>query len=305
MLLRKLKSKAGISISVGLLIFLVCAVLGASVLAAATASSGRLAHLAEMDRRYYSISSAAELLADQLGGTEVEVMRYEKSENAASRLYNVTVTTDDAGRESTTTAFDKTQESGKKTYKTRIGATGDTLERTVEIPLHDAGTEAEGQENVPPQSPIEVVQSILSAETVYLLFGGDTCNTAEAMNRPVTRPAQANPLTCTLTQDGRTVNVTIKLRGDGILEITLDDKASGEADYYSLKLHMSPVIDDKEESESQPPETTTVKSNESVNGNRRTYRLTTTVKSTTERTRTTKVQWTVTGVEKPIKGAST
>ena len=49
-----------------LLLFLVCAVIGAVVLTAATASAGRLSGLAEMDQRYYSVSSAAELLVNQL-----------------------------------------------------------------------------------------------------------------------------------------------------------------------------------------------------------------------------------------------
>jgi len=45
-----------------LLLFLVCAVIGAVVLTAATASAGRFSDLAESDRRYYSVTSAVKLL---------------------------------------------------------------------------------------------------------------------------------------------------------------------------------------------------------------------------------------------------
>ncbi|MCR5825457.1 MAG: hypothetical protein K6G54_02695, partial [Oscillospiraceae bacterium] len=70
---RKLHSRRGASITFALLLFLVCAVVGAVVLTAGTASSGRVSELAEMDRRYYAVTSAAELLAQELNGKGVIV----------------------------------------------------------------------------------------------------------------------------------------------------------------------------------------------------------------------------------------
>lgn len=67
----KLRSRRGASITIALLLFLVCAVVGSVVLAAGTASSGRVSDLARMDRRYYAVASAAELLARELSGKEV------------------------------------------------------------------------------------------------------------------------------------------------------------------------------------------------------------------------------------------
>lgn len=58
-----------------LLLFLICAAIGAIVLTAATASAGRLSSLAEMEQRYYSVSSAAEMLEKQLTGKSVTVDR--------------------------------------------------------------------------------------------------------------------------------------------------------------------------------------------------------------------------------------
>ena len=71
----KLRSRTGASITFALLIFLVCSVLCVAIIAAATAASGRMSAMAEMDQRYYSVTSAAELIAGQLTGKTVTVVR--------------------------------------------------------------------------------------------------------------------------------------------------------------------------------------------------------------------------------------
>lgn len=71
--IRKLRSDNGASLSMALLLFLICAAIGAIVLTAATASAGRLSSLAEMEQRYYSVSSAVELLENKLCKTPIEV----------------------------------------------------------------------------------------------------------------------------------------------------------------------------------------------------------------------------------------
>ena len=67
---KKLRSERGASITYALLLFLVCAVVGAVVLVAATSASGRLSGLAETDQRYYSVTSAAELIRDLYDGAQ-------------------------------------------------------------------------------------------------------------------------------------------------------------------------------------------------------------------------------------------
>lgn len=71
---KKLRSQRGASLTFALLIFLVCAVVGSVVLAAGTATSGRLAELAEYEQRYHAVNSAAELLAKEIcsGTTTIE-----------------------------------------------------------------------------------------------------------------------------------------------------------------------------------------------------------------------------------------
>lgn len=76
-IIRKLKSERGATLSMALLLFMVCAVVGGVILAAATASGGRLSQLAEMDQRYYSVTSAAKLLGEELSGKTVTIERTE------------------------------------------------------------------------------------------------------------------------------------------------------------------------------------------------------------------------------------
>lgn len=71
---QKLSSQRGASLTFALLIFLVCAVVGSVVLAAGTAASGRMSKVAETDQRYYSVSSAAKLLIDSIGGETVTII---------------------------------------------------------------------------------------------------------------------------------------------------------------------------------------------------------------------------------------
>lgn len=74
-LVRKLVSERGATITLALLLFIVCVTLGSIILAAASASSGRMSELAKMDQRYYSVTSAVELFQDQLGDGYAEAVQ--------------------------------------------------------------------------------------------------------------------------------------------------------------------------------------------------------------------------------------
>ena len=69
----KLRQETGASITFALLLFLICAVVSSVVLTAATAASGRMSKTAEYDQRYYSVTSAAELMKEQLDGKTVSI----------------------------------------------------------------------------------------------------------------------------------------------------------------------------------------------------------------------------------------
>lgn len=66
MLARKLKSNRGVSILMGLLLLLVCAVAGAAALTAAGSNAGRYTHLREDQQRYLAVASAVRLVRDEL-----------------------------------------------------------------------------------------------------------------------------------------------------------------------------------------------------------------------------------------------
>ena len=72
---QKIRSRSGASIAIALLLFLVCAAVGAVVLTAGTAAAGHASQQVEMDRRYYSVLSAAELVRDQLDGQTYTIVR--------------------------------------------------------------------------------------------------------------------------------------------------------------------------------------------------------------------------------------
>ena len=70
---KKLRSNEGASLMVALLFFVMCATVGSIILAAATASSGRLANLRKEDQSYYAIASAADLFAETMENKKVMI----------------------------------------------------------------------------------------------------------------------------------------------------------------------------------------------------------------------------------------
>ena len=93
-MLSKIKSKKGASITYALLLFLVCAVVGAIVLAAGTAAAGRFKNLVKSDQRYYSVHSAAELMNSQFAGRTVTIERRETVTKTTTTDYTVTYVND-------------------------------------------------------------------------------------------------------------------------------------------------------------------------------------------------------------------
>ena len=68
----KLRSQNGASLSVALLLFLVCAAISAVIIAAATATSGQFAERGKADQRYYAATSAVDLFTESLNGSAPE-----------------------------------------------------------------------------------------------------------------------------------------------------------------------------------------------------------------------------------------
>ena len=113
---KKLASDRGASITFALLLFLVCAVLCSVIITAASTASGRMANLAETDRRYYAVTSAAELLKSLIDGQTVSVVKVE-TETFTTTYYDGEAVSSDTPAEKTELYVIK----GKATPGTELG----------------------------------------------------------------------------------------------------------------------------------------------------------------------------------------
>lgn len=64
--MNKFRDERGASMSAALLLFLVCAVVASIIIAAGSTAAGRISNLAKSDQLYYSLTSAAQLVRDEL-----------------------------------------------------------------------------------------------------------------------------------------------------------------------------------------------------------------------------------------------
>ena len=71
---QKLHSRRGATIILALTFFLICAVIGGIVLTSATGNAGRLSHMRGEQQTYLTVSSAAKLVREELGGMRAESM---------------------------------------------------------------------------------------------------------------------------------------------------------------------------------------------------------------------------------------
>lgn len=241
---RKLKSENGASLTFALIIFLVCAVVGSVVLTAGTTAAGRFSKLTEMDKRYYNVMSAVNLLSEELSGKEVKIIREKKTEDTISTTYVV-----DAGPGGglSTTETDSTSET-TATYNTYINPDDEmTPTYTKEIDLSDYHVVNDGD------PIIRDTLSFLTARAVYMLFGEQVCNTDAAMeyslNRGNAEPESTfqmrhsvEPGKTEISDDDLLIKGTYELTADGKIIFVLEDGSSTE--HYAMRMIMNPVIEE-------------------------------------------------------------
>ena len=222
-IMKKLKSENGASISFALLLFLVCATAGAVVLAAGTAAAGRLSQMVNMDKRYYSASSAASLLANEIKGKEVTIVR---------SLEEVVVTTteyDEYGNAGTPT------KQYKLTYKTIVNGT--TIGGTPLGPAAERPVSTGDAVNV---------SSFLTKQACYLMFEGENCNTDAAMKESFGLKSEKAPMPFTISGTGDLAALNISgnatLNIDGSLDFEIGSEV--DSDTYTLILRMIPDINE-------------------------------------------------------------
>lgn len=95
---RKLNSRSGISLAISLVFFLLCAMVGAVVMSAASVSAGNTARERQLYRETQALTSAADLLSQ-----DIQAMTFTGS---YSRTETVTTTVDSTGNTGTSVATD-------------------------------------------------------------------------------------------------------------------------------------------------------------------------------------------------------
>ena len=85
--MNRIKNNKGISLSVALLFFAICAVFGSVILATATAASNRVGGLVSEKQSFYTVSSAAESMRDILENTVCEIDCEEESKKTTIKVY--------------------------------------------------------------------------------------------------------------------------------------------------------------------------------------------------------------------------
>lgn len=218
---RKLRSERGASMMFALLVMLVCLLVAAVVITAATAAAGRFSRLAEMDQRYYNVSSATEILTQLLDGQSVTIVR--------EMTTSVTETSTYEPGENGAVCTDRSKES-VTTYDARFGdgATlgyGQSFPKNAALDLLFDGvityTAEAGYQSAYPafsgdkNKAVTLSHNIISGDVA----DGPLALDAEAVLRP------DGSVVFTLTDDGYTVEMTFSAE---VNERTSDSKENGK-----------------------------------------------------------------------------
>ena len=68
MLRNRIRSNSGATILLALLFFLLCALAGSIILSAGSAAAGRISGLKETEQSFYSVTSAAQIMREEIEG---------------------------------------------------------------------------------------------------------------------------------------------------------------------------------------------------------------------------------------------
>lgn len=259
----KLKSNTGASLTAALLLFLVCSVIGSVVLAAGTASAGRMSQLTATDQRYYSVTSAAGAFRDMLNGQSYTVERLQ----TATVTETETVTLDAAGR---TTAVSHQKEVGEPVYSNLFYCAA-----------KGGGTHAFSEGS-----------SLLADVALYYVFGAcEDYATAEAW---ASEPGQARTWNLRVEPGGTDalpVDVTVELAADGTLLLAFSNV--GGADTYRMTMKLNAEVHDT--SSAPTPEVTTEQTTATAALGGGAHSVTTTTVTRTVKTKMTTLTWTTEG----------
>ncbi len=221
----KLRSESGASVVMALLLFLVCSVVGALVLTAATAAAGRSAKLAESDGRYYSVASAAELLSKELDGSTVRIVRTQTVTTTNASIFTVTP----GG------IIESVQPEEKNTVYT---ASAGTVSSVSDVEFKNNSVDSSSM-------------SLLTALTSRLIFPDGSSDPENMMDYSFPCISSSFDQTVSLSAgdlpsgvDASTLNVNavFSAQTNGTIIITLSNVNTSGSDKFQLKLTLKPSI---------------------------------------------------------------
>ncbi|MCR5294088.1 MAG: hypothetical protein K6E30_02780 [Lachnospiraceae bacterium] len=262
---RKIRSEKGASITFALFLFLVCSMVSIVVLVAATAAGGRLSGISEMDQRYYSVTSAAELFRDAIDGKSVTVTKTKTTK--------------------TTESYERTIKNGKVVAPAVTPTPAPTTISNVSYSskidgkIISAGTRT------------SILQDAAIALTNYNME--DNYNVDFGVN-----PAPENSYKVSVNADSAavegilSVGVRETINSDGSLVFIFQNAEEGASRHYKVRLTLEADVKEStaRNSESEPL-TYTLKDGE-------TDVYTVSQKTTLTETRTTVITWRAVGIEK-------
>lgn len=188
----RLMSERGASIFFALLTLLVCITVGSVVLTAGTAASGRLAETAENDQRYYSVSSAAELIKSMVDGQKVTFVKQKECTTTIVSTYrydeNLPTSVDDPST---------TADEGNPTAPVSVSTPG-TPAYTAEYNVPDADSLAQ----------------FCYKRALKLIFGVDSVPAENTITE------DQYDLTGTAVTGNETVEYTMKVDGQNALDVS-------------------------------------------------------------------------------------
>lgn len=284
-----LRSRTGASITFALLLFLACAVVGALVLTAGSAAAGRVSNLAQSDQRYYSVSSAADLLAQELSGKTVKIVQEREVTTDVTTSYKV----DLGSTGSVVTPVGESTTTREASYKTKVNDFLITNYLSSYDPNDDVGGTA---------LSAEAQASFLNARAAILLFGQDgseilCCNDKAMKASMKTGTEQSGELalyhSISMADDEADDQLTVTgkyyVQSDGTMIFTLTNQGDAN-ERYSLRITLTPTIN----------ETQSDKTTESTSRSYTDNGYTETVTTVTTTVKTSEITWAVSGVEKVV-----
>ena len=244
MMSAKIRSNRGASLIFALLLFLVCTVIGSVVLAAGTASAGRMSKLGESDQRYYSVTSAAQLLAKELTDKEIRIVRTCQETNTTEYELENDKLTPKAGFPEKTYAYETTL------YRRNTTDTGEYIFESENPSIYSY---KEIKKVTDPDQPFYSTtdeRSFLSERAVNYLFGSQNCNNDTAMG--LSFSSSENEESGTFTMEHSNNNEILKITGkynvekDGTIILTLWYKTREESPNFSLVITLQPEFHETE-----------------------------------------------------------